>query len=548
MQIKTKFIILSAVLVLSASLTGGMNIINKFFISDQRQVVVGIVQRHMDADMAHDGIRGNVYSALFASQNHNEELLKESQQEVEEMGKRFIDDVNENLKENLPDDVRAQFQKINQSAQAYVDFSMKITQSANDYNTAVAMLPLFSELFSVLEEDQGKQTDLLLAWSDKTLTQTNIALDVMAVFLTISFFVALTLIFYSLNYLFSPLGKLMQMMKHLSTGNLSVNIPFVGRKDEMGNMAGILEFFRDALIQQKRKAEEEQRELARKEKESIFVQEKTKAFDIRSSEMIRMLMSASKDLNKTATQMISASSETIDASHIVNSGAKEANDNVQLVAAASHQLGASSNEIAHQISGVAQKASRASAEAETTSVQIGELNVLADSIGDVISAIKTIAEQTNLLALNATIEAARAGEAGKGFAVVADEVKKLASETAQKTVEIDERVARIQSAIRLTVDAVQRIIGDVKEIDHATGTVASAVEQQNAATAEIGRNVNAASSRTQEVFGNISEVMKNAEDTTEAALGLNKSAESLAVIAETFQVEVAGFIKEVINK
>ncbi len=548
MQIKTKFLILSAILVFSTMLTGSMNVTNKFLISDQRQLAVVVMQRHMDADMGHDGIRGNVYSALFASQNKNEELLKESQQEIEEIGKRFTDDVNTNLKEDLPDDVRAQFQKISASVHDYVDFSMKIAQSADDYNTAAAMLPRFNELFSVLEEDQGKQTDLLLEWSEKVNWYANIASNGMAVLLTLNLLAALALIFYVLTQLFSPLRKLMKLMQHLSGGNLSVNIPFIGRADEMGHMAGILEFFKEALIKQKDKAEEERQELIRKEEENIYVRDKTKAFDIRSSEMIQMLVAASKDLNKTATQMISASSETIDASHIVNSGAKEANDNVQLVAAASEELSASSNEIAHQITGVAEKSSRAASEAETTSVQIGELNVLADSIGDVISAIKNIAEQTNLLALNATIEAARAGEAGKGFAVVADEVKKLASETAQKTVEIDERVAKIQGAIRLTVEAVQRIIGDVKEIDQATGTVASAVEQQNAATTEIGRNVNAASSRTQEVFGNIADVMKNAEDTTEAALGLNKSAENLAVIAETFQIEVASFIKEVINK
>jgi methyl-accepting chemotaxis protein len=211
-------------------------------------------------------------------------------------------------------------------------------------------------------------------------------------------------------------------------------------------------------------------------------------------------------------------------------------------------LGASSNEIAQQISSVAQKANRAASEAETTSIQVGELNQLADSIGEVIGAIKTIAEQTNLLALNATIEAARAGDAGRGFAVVAEEVKKLASETAEKTVEIDERVAKIQTAIRHTVDAVQRIIGDVKEINHATGAVASAVEEQNAATNEIGRNVSAASSRTEQVFGNIAEVMRNAEETTESALDLGNAAAELSTIANTFKTEVSAFIKDVIGK
>jgi len=360
--------------------------------------------------------------------------------------------------------------------------------------------------------------------------------------------IAVTLIGFAVVALFRPLKTLMELMQQLSDKNLEITVPFTERTDEMGLMARTLEFFKQNLIAQREAAEEERQKFIKEQEESEYVQQKTQAFDIRSAEMIEILIQASDKLNLTAEQMTRASSETIDASHIVNEGAKEANDNVQMVAAASQQLGASSNEIAQQITGVAEKASRASAAAATTSKQVGELNVLADSIGEVIGAIKAIAEQTNLLALNATIEAARAGEAGKGFAVVADEVKKLANETAGKTIEIDDRVAKIQHAIRETVDAVQRIIGDVREIDHATGTVASAVEEQNAATSEIGRNVAAASSRTKEVFGNIAEVMRNAEETTESALGLNKAASELSTIADTFKTEVSAFIKDVIGK
>ena len=202
-------------------------------------------------------------------------------------------------------------------------------------------------------------------------------------------------------------------------------------------------------------------------------------------------------------------------------------------------------EIARQISSVAEKSNRASSAAVETSQQVGELNSLADSIGEVIGAIKDIAEQTNLLALNATIEAARAGEAGKGFAVVADEVKKLATETASKTIQIDERVGRIQSAIRGTVDAVGKIIEDVQDIDHSTATVASAVEEQNAATAEIGRNVSEASNGTQQVAQNITDVQRSAEETGEAADNLNSAATELAEIAENLQTQVAIFLKEI---
>ena len=209
---------------------------------------------------------------------------------------------------------------------------------------------------------------------------------------------------------------------------------------------------------------------------------------------------------------------------------------------------ASSAEIAKQITGVAQKSNRATQEALTTSKQVSELNSLADSIGDVVSSIKDIADQTNLLALNATIEAARAGDAGKGFAVVADEVKKLAMETAQKTEQIDERVVKIQEAIRSSVDAVQRIIADVQQIDEATTAVAGAIEEQNAATAEIGRNVSEASAGTQQVAQNIVDVQKNADETGAAAGTVLSAAEELSRISENLQKEVGTFLSEIRNR
>ena len=159
--------------------------------------------------------------------------------------------------------------------------------------------------------------------------------------------------------------------------------------------------------------------------------------------------------------------------------------------------------------------------------------------------ITDIAEQTNLLALNATIEAARAGDAGKGFAVVASEVKNLATQTANATDEIGNQIGGIQVATQKAVDAIQDIgktIGDVNEI--AT-SIASAVEEQSAATQEIARNVQQAAKGTDEVTTNISGVTKAAGETGQAASEILEASSGLSQQAEALRNDVRKYLAEV---
>src|SRR5581483_3187990 len=144
--------------------------------------------------------------------------------------------------------------------------------------------------------------------------------------------------------------------------------------------------------------------------------------------------------------------------------------------------------------------------AEETNGKVQGLADAAQKIGDVVRIISEIASQTNLLALNATIEAARAGEAGKGFAVVASEVKTLATQTAKATDEITGQVQSIQSATSSSAAAIKGIGQTINRVSEISTTIASAVEEQGAATREISRSVQQAAQGTQEVSTNITSV------------------------------------------
>src|SRR5262249_16901373 len=146
-------------------------------------------------------------------------------------------------------------------------------------------------------------------------------------------------------------------------------------------------------------------------------------------------------------------------------------------------------DIGRQVAGSTASTGRAVNEANRAGSEIRTLADAALRIGDVVKLISEIAEQTNLLALNATIEAARAGEAGRGFAVVASEVKSLATQTAKATEEISAKVGEMQQSTTNSVAAVEAITQTIAEINGITEAIAASIEQQGQATREIARNV-----------------------------------------------------------
>ncbi|MET4701096.1 methyl-accepting chemotaxis protein [Constrictibacter sp. MBR-5] len=331
-------------------------------------------------------------------------------------------------------------------------------------------------------------------------------------------------------------------MGGLAAGDLSVEIPYRGQKTEIGQIADAVQVFKDALIEKKHADEAAAVEAEAKVERARRLETLTATFETKVGGLVQALSSAATEMEATAQSMSATAEETDQQSVAVAAASEQAATNVQTVAGASEELSASIREIAGQVEQSSKIAGRAVEEANRTDATVGQLAEAAQRIGDVLNLISSIAAQTNLLALNATIEAARAGDAGKGFAVVASEVKNLANQTAKATEEIAGQIAGIQETTQGVVTAIRGIGGTIGEISEIAATIASAVEEQRAATQEIARNVQEAARGTQEVTANIEGVKRASADTGAAATQVLGAAGGLSQQSEALSAEVKQFL------
>ncbi|MGC5777937.1 methyl-accepting chemotaxis protein [Methylobacterium sp. NFXW15] len=344
-----------------------------------------------------------------------------------------------------------------------------------------------------------------------------------------------------------PLGSLVVVLQRMAKGEIEAEIVEAKRGDEIGAVGKAVEGIK-AMVAQKAA---EQAEIKRIADQAAAVERKRTMTELADSfervvgGIIGSVSSSATELQATAQQMTSTANETASQSTSVAAAAEEAASNVNTVAAAAEELGASVQEIGRQVQGSAGLAQVAVGEADQTAILVQALRETSSKIGDMVGMISNIAGQTNLLALNATIEAARAGEAGRGFAVVATEVKELASQTARATEEIATQIGEIQGVTEQAVSAIGGITNRIREINGVASSIAAAVEQQGAATAEIVRNVTQAASGTSEVTSNIAGVAQASEETGAAAGQVLSAASELSRQSEHLGAEVTRFLATV---
>ena len=309
------------------------------------------------------------------------------------------------------------------------------------------------------------------------------------------------------------IARMLNLIQEIAANNLGIEDMHVASQDEIGKAATALNSMKNNL-----------REMIR----SI-------------AGTAEQVASASEELSSTSQEITANSEETSTQAQVVSSASEQVNRNLQTVATGSEEMSASIKEIAKNAHESAKVATSAVRVADETNHIVAKLGESSTEIGQVIKVITSIAQQTNLLALNATIEAARAGEAGKGFAVVANEVKELAKQTAKATEDISRKIEAIQGDTKSAVGAIGQIGEVIKQVNDISNTIATAVEEQNATTNEMARNVSEAARGSSEITKNISGVAQAAQSTAQGAGDSSKAAGSLAEMSTRLRELVAQF-------
>lgn len=342
------------------------------------------------------------------------------------------------------------------------------------------------------------------------------------------------------------LKPLTEKMQLVADGNLETDIPCPKGENEVADMAKALQFFRENLKRSKAmEAENEQRTTEMEADKRRSMNEMADGFEANVENVVAAVSQAADTMVALADTLSHASKSASDRSAEVAASSQEATGNVQTVAAASEEMTNSLAEVSQRVSQSAEMTDGAARKTVSTTETVSKLSTSAQTIGDVISMISDIAEQTNLLALNATIEAARAGEAGKGFAVVASEVKGLASQTARATEQISTQITGMQADTTAVVEAIGKIGGMIEELNTGSASIAAAVEEQHSSTQEIARNTQHAADGTQQVTANIGEVSNAIAETEQAASEVKAASSQLASEADRLRQSVQEFLSTV---
>lgn len=342
--------------------------------------------------------------------------------------------------------------------------------------------------------------------------------------------------------LLEPLIRLQEKMLRLARGDTGFHVEEAAQEDEIGDVARCVLQMQEASIRIDELTAE--RERARQEQARLMT-ELAAQFENSVGNVVGSVAAAASQLKLTASSLVETADSSSEETVSVTEKLGEASRGVIAAASASDEFALSIDEINKQASGSAALARDASTAAMRADGTITALMETADKVSGIVELISNIAQRTNLLALNASIEAARGGEAGRGFAVVASEVKELAAQTASATDEVITYIARIQETSSDSAGVLREVAGQIRELEATSVAIAAAVDQQSVAGKELAQSVDLAARNTEDVSARIARVQEGALATGSAAAQLSSSSSELEEQAATLRNQVENFLSHV---
>ncbi|MGE4559934.1 MAG: methyl-accepting chemotaxis protein [Desulfobulbus sp.] len=428
-------------------------------------------------------------------------------------------------------DAKTYIEAFNRMAKAAISRNKVYNETLGQIGANVA--DMVSEIHATYVGDQQELGNALIA-SSKSAIRSMLIIASAALLIGVAFAILLT------RAITGPVRKTAAFAEVMADGNFTTKLD-IDQGDEIGLMARSL----NLMVGQ----------LGNMIKEIVTGINSLSMSSTDLAAVSRQLSSAAKDTADKSGSVAAASEEMSTNFQSVSAAMEQSTSNVNMIASSTEEMTATVNEIAESAEKARVITDKAVKQSQATTAKMTELGESAQKIGRVTETITEISEQTNLLALNATIEAARAGDAGKGFAVVANEIKELARQTAEATVDIKNQIGEMQSTTSLTIEDIGKISEVILEINTVINAIATAVEEQSAATNEISGNIAQASMGIAEVNENVaqssivvaditrdvSEISHQSTQVGEGSTQVQASAQTLSDLADQLEAMVKKF-------